>query len=196
MAVGERLGVGPADLQVLGLGALLHDLGKLTLPDDILNKPDRLTTAEFEVVKGHAAAGEALVRTSTVLSAIGPIVRGHHERLDGRGYPDGLAGDEIPLAARIVSVCDAFDAMAQTRQYRQGMGADKAISILREHAGAQWDAQVVEALVHVVERERVEVGRLADVGRHGAAGPQLVVGCGCEDALPAEVVREYADRPA
>lgn len=196
MAVGERLGVGPADLHVLGLGALLHDLGKLTLPDDILNKPHRLTPAEFEIVKGHAAAGEAFVRSSVVLSPIGPIVRGHHERLDGRGYPDGLVGDEIPLAARIVSACDAFDAMAQTRQYRQGMGPDKAISILREHAGTQWDGRVVEALVHVVERDDAEVGRLADVGRHRAAGNRLVIACGCADALPPDVVLEFVDRPA
>lgn len=196
MAVGERLGVGPKDLHVLGLGALLHDLGKLALADEILNKPDRLTPAEFEIVKGHAAAGEALVTSSAVLSPIGPIVRGHHERLDGRGYPDGLAGDEIPLAARIVSVCDAFDAMAQTRQYRQGMGTDKAISILREHAGAQWDDRVVEALVQVIEREAAEVGRLADVGRHCATGSRLVVDCGCADALPPEVVLELASRSA
>lgn len=196
MAVGERLGVSPTDLEVLGLGALLHDLGKLTLPDEILNKPDRLTAAEFEVVKGHAAAGAALVGASEVLSPIAPIVRGHHERLDGRGYPDGLAGGAIPLAARIVSVCDAFDAMAHTRQYRQGMGQDKAVAILREHAGSQWDPRVVDALVEVVERERVEVGRLADVGRLGAeiAGP--AGSCGCEDALPPEFVPEYADRTA
>lgn len=196
MAVGERLGVGPADLHVLGLGALLHDVGKLTLPDEILNKPDRLTPVEFEVVKGHAATGAALVGNSPVLSAIAPIVRGHHERLDGQGYPDGLAGEEIPLAARIVSVCDAFDAMAQTRQYRQGMGADKAISILREHAGSQWDERVVDALVGVVETERVEVGRLAEVGRQSTTDRVLVLSCGCEDALPPEVVIEFADRSA
>ena len=193
MAVGERLGVGPADLHVLGLGALLHDVGKLTIPDEILNKPDRLTTAEFEIVKGHAAAGEALVRTSVVLSAIGPIVRGHHERLDGKGYPDGLAGDGIPLAARIVSVCDAFDAMAQTRQYREGMGSEKAISILREHAGSQWDERVVEALVVVVAAERVEVGRLSEVGRRDGDAVERAVRCGCGDALPAELVRATAD---
>ena len=188
MAVGERLGVRPRDLQVLGLGALLHDLGKLTVPDEILNKPDRLTPEEFEIVKGHAAAGQVLVDTSTVLAAIGPIVRGHHERLDGRGYPDGLAGDAIPLAARIVSVCDAFDAMAQTRQYRVGMGQDKAISILREHAGSQWDPFVVEALVDVVERDRVEAGRLTDVGRRDGRPDERAGRCGCEDALPPDLV--------
>jgi HD-GYP domain-containing protein (c-di-GMP phosphodiesterase class II) len=193
MAVGERLGVGPADLQVLGLGAILHDVGKLTLPDEILNKPDRLTPAEFDIVKGHAAAGESLVRSSPVLSPIGPIVRGHHERLDGRGYPDGLAGDGIPLAARIVSVCDAFDAMAQTRQYREGMGPDKAISILWEHAGSQWDERVVEALVGVVSTERVEVGRLSEVGRRDLETVERAVRCGCGDALPAELVRASAD---
>lgn len=192
MAVGERLGTKPADLQVLGLGALLHDLGKLTVPDEILNKPGPLTTEEFDIVKGHPAAGESLVKSSAALAAIGPIVRGHHERLDGRGYPDGLAGDCIPLAARIVSVCDAFDAMVQTRQYRQGMGSAKAISILREHAGSQWDERIVEALIHVVERGRVEIGRLSGVGRRVEFRHAGVVGCGCKDALPADVVLAMA----
>ncbi len=189
MAVGDRLGVAARDMQLLGLGALLHDLGKLTIPDAILNKPDRLDPDEFTIVQGHAAAGERLVRESIVLAPIGPIVRGHHERLDGRGYPDGLIGEAIPRLARIVSVCDAFDAMARTRQYREGMGAARAIAILREHAGSQWDPHVVEALVHVVDRELAEVGRLAQVGRvvvSEAVHSSRPVTCGCEDALPAE----------
>lgn len=195
MAVGEHVGVRPAELQVLGLGALLHDVGKLTLPDEILNKPGRLTPDEYEIVRGHAAAGERLVAGSSALAAIGPIIRGHHERLDGRGYPDGLAGDSIPLAARIVSVCDAFDAMAQTRQYREGMGPERAMSVLREHAGTQWDPHIVDALVSVIERERVEHGRLASVGRQPGLEPiaGATVSCGCEDALPPAVVPAFAD---
>ena len=191
MAVGDQLGIATRDLHALGLGALLHDLGKLTIPDAILNKPDRLDADEFQIVQGHAAAGERLVLESSVLAQIGPIVRGHHERLDGRGYPDGLVGDAIPLLARIVSVCDAFDAMAETRQYRVGMGAEKAISILREHAGSQWDPDVVDALVVVVRRQRAEVGRLGQVGR--VPVPQFdadshLVSCGCQDSLPDEVL--------
>ena len=198
MAVGDRLGISAHDMHALGLGALLHDLGKLTIPDEILNKPDRLDADEFAIVQSHAAAGERLVRESVALAQIGPIVRGHHERLDGRGYPDGLVGDAIPLLARIVSVCDAFDAMAETRQYRVGMGAERAISILREHAGSQWDPRVVEALVDVVQRQRAEVGRLGQVGRVPAHEPDSVshlVSCGCQDSLPREVLMTLARSP-
>lgn len=185
MAVGERLGVDGYDLQFLGLGALLHDIGKLDVPDAILNKDGRLTPEEYEIVKAHAVTGDGLVRASVVLAPIGPIVRGHHERYDGMGYPDGLSGSGIPVMARVVSVCDAFDAMAQTRQYRQGMGEERAISILREHAGSQWDPEIVEALVAVVSDGRVDRGALAEVGRgHDKGWRQRAGQCGCADALP------------
>jgi HD-GYP domain-containing protein (c-di-GMP phosphodiesterase class II) len=185
MAVGERLGVDGYDLQFLGLGALLHDIGKLDVPDAILNKDGRLTPEEYEIVKAHAVTGDGLVRASVVLAPIGPIVRGHHERYDGMGYPDGLSGSGIPVMARVVSVCDAFDAMAQTRQYRQGMGEERAISILREHAGSQWDPEIVEALVAVVSDGRVDRGALAEVGRgHDKGWRQRAGRCGCADALP------------
>lgn len=191
MAVGEQFGIEGHDLQLLGLGALLHDIGKLDVPDAILNKDGRLTPEEYAVIKAHAAVGDSLVRASVVLAPIGPIVRGHHERYDGMGYPDGLSGTEIPVMARIVSVCDAFDAMAQTRQYRQGMGEERAISILREHAGSQWDREIVEVLVAVVGHGRVERGALADVGRrHDDHVDQWADRCGCADALPPDDVRE------
>jgi HD-GYP domain-containing protein (c-di-GMP phosphodiesterase class II) len=192
MAVGERLGVGPHQLHILGLGALLHDLGKLEVPDEVLNKPGRLDDAEYAIIKRHPLSGEALVRRSGVLADIAPIVRGHHERIDGRGYPDGLAGDEIPLLARIVSACDAFDAMAHTRQYRDGMGRERAFAILREHSGTQWDPTVVEALIDVVERGRVEEGALAAVGHDGIRSSAADPWCGCGDALPPEAVAELA----
>lgn len=137
-------------------------------------------------MKLHTAAGEALVIESTVLAPIGPIVRGHHERVDGNGYPDGLADDAIPLAARIVSVCDAYDAMAHTRQYRVGMGNDRAVAVLREHAGSQWDPLVVDALVVVLSRDDGVSNALDDVGRTAPDG-EVARFCGCEDALPAEL---------
>lgn len=184
MEVGQELGVPARDLHVLGLGALLHDIGKLAIPSDIINKPGRLEPEEFAVMRGHAAAGEQLVRQSGVLAEIAPIVRGHHERIDGGGYPDGLAGDDIPALARIVSVVDAFDAMSHTRQYREGLGEDRAIAILREHAGSQWDERVVEALVATVRRPRRETQSLQDVGRSTVIEGSFADACGCFDVVP------------
>jgi HD-GYP domain-containing protein (c-di-GMP phosphodiesterase class II) len=185
--VGSALGMPASDLHTLGLGALLHDIGKLTVPSEIINKPGKLDEHEFAVMRTHAETGERLVIGSRVLLPIGPIVRGHHERVDGRGYPDGLRGDEIPLSVRIVSVCDAFDAMANTRQYREGMGIDRAVAILREHAGTQWDSAVVEALVASLALQAPSYTALSGVGR-SVPGPSSWDWCGCADALPDEVL--------
>jgi len=178
MAVGRRLRLEGHELRILGMGALLHDIGKIEIDDAILNKPGRLTHAEFEHVKTHTLIGERLAAESRVLGPVQPLIRSHHERIDGRGYPDRLRGDEIPRLARIVSVCDAYDAMVHTRQYREGMGADRAIAILREHAGSQWDATVVEALIRAVMRGEVpdEPTVLADAGHQ--------VGCSCTHEIP------------
>jgi HD-GYP domain-containing protein (c-di-GMP phosphodiesterase class II) len=186
MQVGEQLHLPAAELHDVGLGALLHDVGKLMVDDAILRKPGRLDASEYEAIKLHTTTGEAMVCESVVLAAIGATVRGHHERVDGGGYPDGLVGEAIPLAARIVSVCDAFDAMANTRQYRVGMGIDKAIAILREHAGSQWDPRCVEALVQVVRRGVVSAAVFDEVGRTDAV--DAIAFCGCEDALPVGVL--------
>jgi putative nucleotidyltransferase with HDIG domain len=192
ISVGERLGVTPQELHNLGLGALLHDIGKLSVPDDILQKPSRLTDDEFLTMKRHTVLGEQLVAQSVVLQPISSIVRGHHERIDGNGYPDSLRGDQIPLAARIVSVCDAYDAMANTRQYREGMGQDKAIAILREHSGSQWDARVVEALVALVKSQPIDTTPLDAVGRNSleTLAPHEAF-CGCLDAMPKELVDTF-----
>jgi len=181
MKVGEQLGLRPKDLRLLGLGALLHDIGKLEIDDEILKKPGRLTGDEFEYVKTHTAIGERLVQASPALADIGPIVRHHHERIDGRGYPDGLAGEQIPKLARVVAVCDAYDAMVHTRQYRQGMGTDRAAAVLREHAGSQWDSEVVAVLLYLAERGRIPAAptKLASVAAQ--------VGCSCTHELPEPV---------
>jgi putative nucleotidyltransferase with HDIG domain len=168
-AVGRELGLPAQRLRVLGLGALLHDVGKLDIPLEILAKPSKLTDSEYAVMKTHATIGAALVSSSVALAGVADVVRSHHERVDGRGYPDGLVGDAIPLEARIVSACDAYDAMANTRQYRVGMGNDKAMAILREHAGAQWDERVVRAVLAVAEARAAHATpattTLRDVGR-------------------------------
>jgi len=177
------MGLRGRDLRKLGLTALLHDVGKLDIPAKIINKPGRLTEDEYNVMKRHAAFGQAMVETSPALADIGVFIRGHHERIDGNGYPDGRSGRAIPLISRIVAVCDSFDAMANTRQYRDGMGVEKALAILREHAGTQWDDEVVAAAERVIKRDPLPaVPALDAVGRHAedlASHDLAPVGCDC-----------------
>ncbi len=188
--VGQEMRLPALQLRDLGLAAILHDVGKIGVPDEILNKPDRLTPGEFEIMRGHAEIGARMVLGSAVLASIAPAVRGHHERMDGQGYPDGLVGQEISQNARIVAVCDAYDAMANSRQYRAGMGHDKAISILREHSGSQWDPVAVEALVMTLARRPMteelhiqidRIGRDLDLDRDLDAdiGVHQRFGCDC-----------------
>jgi HD-GYP domain-containing protein (c-di-GMP phosphodiesterase class II) len=176
-------------LSQVTLGAILHDVGKLNVPDAVLNKPGRLNDAEYDIIKRHPIDGEALVDGSPALAGLGPIIRGHHERVDGNGYPDALAGDAIPIGARIVAVCDAYDAMSNTRQYRNGMGSERALAVLAEHSGSQWEPAVVDALTRVVRRRGLERSGdvLANVGRSATAAT-APSWCGCGDALPAELV--------
>ena len=183
MKVGSDLGLGPDDLHTLGLGALLHDIGKLSIDDRILKKPSRLSDDEFATMKRHTEFGESLVSSVPSLRAIAPIVRGHHERIDGRGYPDRLVGDQIPLLARIVSVCDSYDAMSNTRQYRTGMEQEKVFAILREHTGSQWDERIVNALIARVRHQPVAGNALKDVGREvsGRVDERHDELCGCID---------------
>lgn len=150
MRVGERFRMSAHELRQLGLAAMLHDVGKVEVPDEILQKPGPLTVDEYEVVKLHSIDGERMLRAEPALASAAPIVRSHHERMDGTGYPDGLAGREIPLGSRIIAVCDALDAMTHDRQYRQAMPVKLAFAILRENAGSQWDPAVVEQVVSVL----------------------------------------------
>lgn len=152
VATGDAMGLDSEALRQLGLSALLHDIGKLNIPDSILNKPEALSEAEYAIVKRHPAYGAKLVSETKILASIAPAIRAHHERMDGRGYPDGLVGSQIPLHARIVSVCDAFDAMANTRQYRSGMGTTRAVEVLQQSAGSQWDQRIVEAVIRLVRK--------------------------------------------
>ena len=181
--IGERIRIAPRRLRYLGLAAILHDIGKLSVDDAILKKPGRLTSEEYERMKRHTVDGELLLLTTPELAPAAPFVRSHHERVDGGGYPDGLVGEQIPLEARIIAACDAYDAIATTRHYREGLGNSGAASILQEHAGSQWDADVVVAVLAVVE-DADEIGRVFDrVGRNDADNCCET----CRDALPAEV---------
>lgn len=132
--------------ETLRLGALLHDIGKIGINDAVLRKPSRLTNEEFEHIKMHPVLGARILQPVAFLAPHVPIVELHHERPDGRGYPHGLVGDAIPLAARIVHVADAYDAMTTGRAYRPGRSADAALEELRAHAGTDFDAAVVEAM--------------------------------------------------
>ncbi|MDE3206456.1 MAG: HD-GYP domain-containing protein [Acidobacteriota bacterium] len=187
--VAQELRLPFGQVRAIGVAALLHDLGKLEVPDEILNKKGPLDADEYQVVQRHPLDGARLVLTSPALADLAPIIRGHHERLDGNGYPDRLAGDTIPIGARVVAACDAYDAMANTRQYRAGMGQQRALAILAEHAGTQWDPRVVAAVTRVVRARSgaFENDAFSNIGREeGAAGPGW---CGCGDALPAELVQ-------
>jgi HD-GYP domain-containing protein (c-di-GMP phosphodiesterase class II) len=162
--VGERFGLAGRQLRDLGLAALLHDVGKLNVPDAVLTKPAQLTAEEFEIIKLHATDGERMLAGERPLASVAPLVRSHHERFDGGGYPDGLVGRQIPLASRIIAVCDAFDAMTHDRQYRQALPVGLALAVLREHAGSQWDEHVIDQAVAVLAT-MPSPSALAGIGR-------------------------------
>jgi putative nucleotidyltransferase with HDIG domain len=152
--VARLLGCTPAEIEALRAGALLHDIGKIAVPDYILNKPGKLTAEEFEKMKIHTLVGAQILGRVDFPYPIVPVVRHHHERWDGRGYPDGLSGETIPLTARILTVVDCFDAMREDRQYRKGMTRDEAIKLLMDGVGAQYDPRVVGTFItHLPEFE-------------------------------------------
>jgi HD-GYP domain-containing protein (c-di-GMP phosphodiesterase class II) len=147
----DRLGVGGRERRDAEFAALLHDVGKIKIPAEIINKPAKLTDAEFEVIKTHTLEGEKLLsQVGGLLGNVGRIVRSCHEDWDGTGYPDGLAGEEIPLAARIVRCCDAYSAITTDRPYRKARPVEEAVAELRRCAGTDFDPDVVEALAETL----------------------------------------------
>ncbi len=143
--IAQELGCDARQVDTVYLSGLLHDVGKIGIDDEVLRKPGKLTEAEYEHIKSHAEIGFKILNDIKQLDEVLPVVLHHHEQWDGRGYPQGLAGESIPLLARIVAVADSFDAMGSDRPYRQGMSDEKLDAILRDGSGKQWDAQVVEA---------------------------------------------------
>src|SRR5215211_8793432 len=148
--IGERLGLGERELRDLGFAARLHDIGKVGVPDAVLHKPGPLDEAERELIKGHSVWGADLVGRIPGLEDVARIVRHHHERYDGFGYPDGLAGRDIPLASRILTVSDAYVAMTEDRPYRRARPRFEVDHEFRDCSGAQFDPYVVQALREVV----------------------------------------------
>jgi putative nucleotidyltransferase with HDIG domain len=150
VAVGRRLGLRGEQLDQVELGALLHDVGKLDVPETILSKPAALNELEWRTMRRHVESGERLLHRVVEMPAVLGIVRWHHERWDGAGYPDGKRGEQIPLAARIVAVADAFQAMIEPRPYRRRRSHGAALEEVRRNAGSQFDPECVEALREVV----------------------------------------------
>jgi len=140
--------------------SFLHDIGKVKIPDSILYKPGRLTDEEFEVLKQHPVIGEQILKPIPSMQHVLPVVRHHHEKWDGKGYPDGLKGEESPLPARIVSITDAYDAMVSDRPYRKGMPVEDALKELKRCAGSHFDPDLVEAFVRVIKRNQQNGGEL------------------------------------
>jgi hypothetical protein len=156
LAVSDRLGLGFEQRRNVEFAALLHDVGKIAVPNEIINKKGPLDDAEWEIIRQHTIEGERMLkRIGGVLAEVGTIVRASHEDFDGTGYPDGLAGEEIPIEARIVTACDAFSAMTTTRSYRKAMSTEAALEELRRCAGTQFDPDVVAVLLELVETGEV-----------------------------------------
>lgn len=152
--VARLLGCSPAEVEALEAGALLHDIGKIAVPDYIINKPGKLTAAEFEKMKFHPLAGAQILSRVEFPYPIVPVVRHHHERWDGQGYPDGLSGEAIPLTARVLTVVDCFDAVREDRHYRKGMSREEAIDLILRGSGTQFDPSVVGTFIaHLHEFE-------------------------------------------
>ena len=149
-SVGRRLGMDPDDLRTLRYAAVFHDIGKLAVPESILNKAGPLTHAERAAIERHSVVADEILAPVDFLTAVRPLVRHSHERWDGHGYPDGLAGERIPSGARVLTVCDAHQAMTADRPYRPALAPDAVRSELTQGAGTQFDARVVAALLDLI----------------------------------------------
>jgi putative nucleotidyltransferase with HDIG domain len=166
LAVAKSLGLGPDEIAAVNLGALFHDIGKIGIPEHILLKPSALTEEEWAEMKTHPIIGANLIGEVPNLERIRPIVLAHHEHHDGSGYPSGLKGDQIPLAAQIISVADTYEAMISTRPYRPALGHDEAVAELRRVAGSQLNPIVVDAFIRQLETGASGVAHAHDGVEH------------------------------
>jgi len=169
LAIADELGIGAEDRRSLHYAALLHDAGRVTIPDEILLKPTTLTGRERRIVKRHPAKGVELMRPLEILEPAIPIILHHHERFDGRGYPKGLKGSAIPLGARIMAVANAFEAMICERPYREALTIEQAAREIQQNAGTQFDPRVVEAFQRLVRHGKLQPLVTRDLAARGSA---------------------------
>jgi putative two-component system response regulator len=159
VAIATRIGLPRRDLETVRLGAILHDVGKIGIPDRVLLKPGPFDDDELATMRTHPLIGDRLLEPLDVLEGVRAVVRHHHERWDGRGYPDGLAGELIPVAARVVAVADAIEAMTARRPYRRPLPPDQVVAELETGRGRQWDPEVVDVALDLIRSDRLRLGR-------------------------------------
>jgi len=153
LEVAEAMGCDEAERESLRIAGILHDVGKIAIPDSVLLKPDRLTDEEYAIIKKHPTIGESILQSIVIFENERNIILHHHERWDGRGYPDGLAGEDIPFLARILCVVDSYDAMTNTRPYRKAMRVEDAIMELLKNRNTQFDEKVVDCFVKLLLKQ-------------------------------------------
>ncbi|HEV3034451.1 MAG TPA: HD domain-containing phosphohydrolase [Solirubrobacteraceae bacterium] len=149
-ATAEAMGLSEEEVDRVDLAGRVHNVGNLAIPDAILNKPGALFNEEFEIMCTHSEIGARIVAAAPSLAHVAPLVRSHHERYDGRGYPDGLAGEKIPIGARIIAVCAAFVAMMRQRPFSDAITVEEAIAEIRKHSGSQFDPNVAQAFCELM----------------------------------------------
>ena len=154
VTVGKEMGFSPQEIYELEIAALFHDIGKIGVPDSVLLKPSRLTDEEFLEMKLHPSKSFEILKDFKIFDRMAAAAKYHHERYDGRGYPEGLKGESIPLFSRIILISDTFDAMTSTRPYRKGLPFDVAFAELREFAGTQFDPMIVEKFINCMQKEQ------------------------------------------
>jgi HD-GYP domain-containing protein (c-di-GMP phosphodiesterase class II) len=152
MKIGHAMNLPEERLNLLNRGALLHDIGKIGIPAKILDKPAKLTEEEFSLIKQHPTKGFRIIEPIAAYKDVLPIILQHHERIDGKGYPQGLEGKDISLEAKIVALADAFDAIVSDRPYRKGLSQVNAMEIMREEGGQQFDPSALEAFIEIIKQ--------------------------------------------
>jgi HD-GYP domain-containing protein (c-di-GMP phosphodiesterase class II) len=155
--VAEHMGLPPHRVRRLAIAGLVHDIGKLRIDPDVLNKPARLSEEEYEQIKKHPELGVALLRHLGGFDDVLAIVESHHERWEGGGYPHGISGEDIPLEARILTVCDVYDALTEKRVYRDAWPAERAVALIRDETGTSFDPHCADALLAVLAGPEVRV---------------------------------------
>ncbi len=150
LRIGREISLPQEQVEALAIGALLHDVGKIGIPDQVLHKPGRLTDEEYQSIKRHPILGVEIIASIKELAPALPVINHHHERFDGKGYPDALRGEDIPLIARVVSVADAFDSMTRGRPYGYDISQEAALEEIEVNSGTQFDPRIVRALLQVV----------------------------------------------